>query len=354
MDMPVVADLRGKRLAIVMMSAIGDAVHVLPVISSLRAAAPDLHITWFIQPGPYELVAGHPGVDEFIIFDRKRGWGAFRDIWRATRNKHFDFVLDLQVYFKAGLITALLDSPRKIGFDRKRARDANWLFTTERIPARGPQHVLDQYFEFIEYLGIERRLEWSGLASTAAEAARFDGLLPPTDRPLVGLILGTSMAHKDWAPERYVELVDQLEGDLGARAVLLGAPSPRERAAADLVLERARTKPIDLLAWDLRRLVYLIEKMDLLVSPDTGPMHIGVALGTPTIGLLGYSSPKWCGPYRFQELMIDAYGDPGEDYPAGRIFRTGRMERITVAQVVEQVELALARYPRSGSGQPTP
>jgi heptosyltransferase I len=348
------ADLRGKRLAIVMMSAIGDTVHVLPVISSLRAAAPDLHITWIIQPGPYELVAGNPEVDEFIIFDRKRGLGAFRDIWRTTRNKRFDFVLDLQVYFKAGLITAFLDSPRKIGFDRKRARDANWLFTTERIPARGPQHVLDQYFEFIEYLGVEPRVEWRGLASTAAEEARYDGILQPSDRPSVGLILGTSTPARDWAAEKYVELVDRIEGDLGARAVLLGAPSPRERATADLILERARSTPIDLLAWDLRRLVYLIERMDLLVSPDTGPMHIGVASGTPTIGLLGYSSPKWCGPYRFQDLMIDAYGDPGEDYPAGRIFRPGRMERITVDQVVERVELALERYPRSGSGHPVP
>lgn len=352
--MAVTTDLRGKRIAIVMMSAIGDSVHVLPIIASLRAAAPDLHITWFMQPGPHALVAGHPGVDDFIIFDRKKGLGGFRDIWRATRGKRFDLVLALQVYFKAGLITAMLKSPRKIGFDRKRARDANWLFTHEQIPARGPQHVLDQYFEFLEYLGVERHLEWPGLASTAAEAARYDGLLPPTDRPLVGLILGTSTAHRDWAPERYVELIDRIESEFGAQALLLGAPSARERAAADLVLERTAAQPIDLLAWDLRRLVYLIQRMDVLISPDTGPMHIGVGLGTPTIGLLGYSSPKWCGPYRFQDLMIDEYGDPGEDYPPGRIFRPGRMDRITVDQVVERVALALERYPRSGRGQPAP
>ncbi len=347
-------DLRGKRIAIVMPSAIGDVVHVLPVIASLRAAAPDVRITWVIQPGPHELVAGHPGVDEFIIFDRKQGWRAFRDIWRATRGRRFDLVLTLQYYLKAGLITALLDSPRKIGFDRSRARDANWLFTRERIRARDVQHVQDQYFEFLEHLGVEPRLEWEGLASTTEEEARYAGILPAADRPLVGLILGTSKAEKDWPPERYVELVDRLEEELGVRAALLGAPSERERAAADLVLDRARNRPLDLLAWDLRRLVYLIERLDVLVSPDTGPMHIGVALGTPTVGLLGHSNPRWCGPYRFQDLMIDAFGDPGEEYAAARSFRPGRMGRITVDQVMEKVALALAAYSRSDSGHPAP
>ncbi|MBA2243440.1 MAG: glycosyltransferase family 9 protein, partial [Gemmatimonadetes bacterium] len=119
-------ELAGKRVAIVMMTAIGDAVHVLPVINALRAAAPDVHITWILQPGPHGMVAGHPAVDEFLLFDRKAGARAFLDIYRATRGKRFDLVLALQVYFKAGVVTAMLDSPRKVGFDRRRARDLNW------------------------------------------------------------------------------------------------------------------------------------------------------------------------------------------------------------------------------------
>lgn len=336
-----------------MMSAIGDAVHVLPVISSLRAAAPDVHITWFIQPGPHGLVAGHSGVDEFILFDRKAGARAFLDVYRATRGKRYDVVLALQVYFKAGLITAMLDAPRKIGFDRLRARDMNWLFTTERIPARGYQHVQDQYLEFVEYLGIEPKLEWN-LGSTEDERQRYAGLLPPSDRPTVGLILGTTKPQKDWAPERYAELVNRMETEFGVRTVLVGGRSERELAAAEVVRSRAAHAPLDLLAWDLRRLVYLIERLDVLVSPDTGPMHMAVALGTPTVGLVGYTNPKWGGPYRFQELMIDAFGDPGEDYSGGRLFRPGRMERITVNEVLDKVALALERYGSSRSGQAAP
>ena len=164
-------DLNGKRVAIVMMSAVGDAVHVLPLVNSLKAAYPGVHLTWIIQPGPHALVKDHPAVDEFVVFDRKRGWRAFADVRRAVRGKRFDLVIALQVYFKAGLITAMLDSPRKLGFDRVRARDANWLFTTERIPARGQRHVQDQYFEFLEHLGVPVVLEW-GLGPTEEERRR--------------------------------------------------------------------------------------------------------------------------------------------------------------------------------------
>jgi heptosyltransferase I len=339
--------LDGARVAIVMMSAIGDAVHTLPVINSLKAAAPGIHITWVIQPGPHALVAGHPAVDEFVVFDRKRGWRAFADVRRALAGRRFDLVLALQVYLKAGVVTALIDSPRKLGFDRARARDFNWLFTTERIAPRGQRHVQDQYFEFLEHLGVPPLLEWR-LGPTADEAARYAPLLAGVDRPLVALVVGTSKPGKEWPAERYAALVDLLEGGLGVRTMLVGGRSPRELEAAATIRRLAGHAPLDLLEWDLRRLVYLLDRADVLVSPDTGPLHAGVALGTPTVALMGYTNPRRVGPYRrFPELLVDAYGDPGEDYPVSAEYRRGRMERITPGQVAEKVALALKTYPRA-------
>ncbi|MBL8958505.1 MAG: glycosyltransferase family 9 protein, partial [Gemmatimonadetes bacterium] len=143
-------------VGIVMMSAVGDAVHVLPVLHALKRHRPGALVSWILQPGPATLVRGHPLVDDIIEFDRSRGWRAFRDVRRALHERPvMDLVLGLQVYFKAGIVTAFTRAPVKLGFDRARARDANWLFTTHRIPAHPVgQHVQDQYFEFLHALGI--------------------------------------------------------------------------------------------------------------------------------------------------------------------------------------------------------
>ena len=347
--------LAGKRIAIVMMSAVGDAVHVLPVVNSIKAAAPDARITWVIQPGPHALVKDHPAVDEFILFDRKRGWRAYRDVYRALRGREFDLVIALQVYLKAGVIAAMIRAPRKLGFDRARARDLNWLFTTERIPARGQRHVQDQYFEFLEHLGVPVVLEW-GLGPTAEERARYASLLPPFDGPTVAMVVGTSKPGKEWPAERYAALADRLHTELGARSLLVGGRSAREVAAAETIRRLASHPPLDLLEWDLRRLVYLLDRADVLVSPDTGPLHVAVALDTPSVALIGYTNPKRVGPYRrFPELLVDVYGDEGEEYEPSAEYRAGRMERIGVDAVLEKVRLALERYPRGPErGQPGP
>jgi len=348
--------LAGKRIAIVMMSAVGDAVHVLPIVNSIKAAAPDARITWVIQPGPHALVKDHPAVDEFILFDRKRGWRAYRDVYRALRGREFDLLIALQVYLKAGVSAGMIRARRKLGFDRARARDLNWLFTTERIPARGQRHVQDQYFEFLERLDVPVEVEWTGLAPTEEEERRYADVLPSSDGPTVAMVVGTSKPAKEWPAERYAQLADRLHAELGARSVIVGGRSEREVAAAETVKRLAEHPPLDLLEWDLRRLVYLLDRADVLVSPDTGPLHVAVALGTPSVALMGYTNPKRVGPYRrFHDLLIDAYGDPGEDYPVSPEYRHGRMERITVDQVVEKVRLALERYPRGeGRGHSPP
>lgn len=330
-----------------MMSAVGDAVHVLPLINSLKAAAPDVHITWIIQPGPHQLVKGHPAVDDFVIFDRKRGWRAFQDLRAEVRGRSFDLVIALQVYFKAGLITAMLRAPRKIGFDRVRARDLNWLFTTERIPARGQRHVQDQYMEFLEHLGVAPRMEWH-LGPTAEERVRYADVLDFFDGPTVAMVVGTSKPAKEWPAERYAELADRLHMEIGARSIIIGGRSDRELAAMETITRLSRHPPLNLLEWDLRRLVYLVDAADVLVSPDTGPLHIGVALGTPSVALVGYTNPRRVGPYaRFADLLIDAYGDEGEEYPVSAEYRHGRMQRISVDQVLGKVTLALQNYPAS-------
>ncbi|MDE3152890.1 MAG: glycosyltransferase family 9 protein [Gemmatimonadota bacterium] len=332
-------DARLDRICIVMMSAVGDAVHVLPVINAIKRARPTTHITWVLQPGPATLVRGHRSVDDIVLFDRARGWRAFTDVRAELARRPFDLVIDLQVYFKAGIVTSFTRAPVKLGFDRERARDMNWLFTNRRIPPHAGQHVQDQYFEFLTALGIEHEPVVWDLGPWPAEREWQRAFYREMERPAAAIVVATSKPEKDWPPERWAEVVDALHHDFGLQPVLVGGRSPRELHAEQVIMERARIKPRSALGSGLRNLVGIMDGAALVLAPDTGPLHASVALDRPVVSLIGYTNPKRTGPYRrFHDLIIDAYGDPGEDYPISMENRPGRMPRITVRDVLDRVE----------------
>jgi heptosyltransferase I len=277
-----------KEILIVMLSAIGDAVHVLPVVNALKRHWPDCRITWVIQPVPHLLVKDHPGVDSFLVFHRRRGlraWEGFRELGEQYPQRPYDVLLALQVYFKAGLLTAMAPAKVKLGFDRVRARDANWLFTNERIAPTGQRHVQDQYFEFLEHLGVDPHPARWEIPISAEERADQEAFFSRQDRPICAVVVGTSKVEKNWTPEGYAAVLDRIDRDHGLQPVLVGGPSTIERAMADRVLELTTCAPLDLLGNDLRRLVWLLDGAALTISPDTGPLHISRALETPVVGL---------------------------------------------------------------------
>jgi heptosyltransferase I len=336
---------RGGRLGIVMMSALGDAVHVLPLLDALKRHAPSTHVTWVLQPGPALMVRGHPHVDDTVIFQRALGLGAYPDVRRELKGRPFDLLVNLQVYFKAGLVTWMCRAPVKLGFDWARSRDANWLFTTHRIRPHAAQHVQDQYFEFLDAIGVPHGEPQWHLAPTREERAAARLVVAGGTGPLVGLVVASSKAEKNWMPERYAEVAVALESALGARCVLLGGTSAIEREAASRILAAAPGSAVDALGRGLRTLLGLLDACDVIISPDTGPLHMAVAMNVPAVGLYGYNNPKRVGPYRrFTDLLVDAYGDPGENYPISMQHRLGRMPRITTGEVLAKVRLALDRY----------
>jgi heptosyltransferase I len=338
-------------VGIVMMSAVGDAVHVLPVISALKRSSPASRISWVLQPAPASLVQGHPAVDEIIPFERARGWRAFSDIRRNLARHRFDVVLDLQVYLKAGIVTGFTRAAVKLGFDRARARDLNWLFTTRRIPSHPGQHVQDQYFEFLDALGVPHGEPVWDLGPWPSERLAQREFYARFERPVAAIVVATSKPEKDWVPERWAEVARALDREMGLQPILVGGMSPREQAAA-ATITRLAPGATSALGLGLRRLVGVLDGAALVLTPDTGPLHMAVALGRPVIGLYGYTNPKRTGPYRrFHDLVVDAYGDPGEDYPVSMELRPGRMTRITVDDVLQKVEIWRERYRGTDVGQ---
>jgi len=335
------------RVCIVMMSAVGDAVHVLPVLHSLKRANPAMHVTWILQPGPAALVRGHNLVDEIILFDRSSGVRGFLDIRSRLQNRSFDLVLCLQVYLKANIITSFIKAPVKLGFDHARARDLNWLFTTHKIPPHSMQHVQDQYLEFCQWLDAPTEPVAWGLGPWNQEERDWQSsFYAKLARPAAAIVVATSKPQKNWLPERWAEICDALYSDFGLQPILVGGRSPLEVEFERVIMERAKHKPISALGnGGLRGLVGILDGASLVLSPDTGPLHITVALDRPVVSLIGYSNPKRVGPYRkFDDLMIDAYGEPGEDYPISMENRKDRMPRITVQDVLEKVQLWQTNY----------
>jgi heptosyltransferase I len=335
-----VIDLSGKRVGIVMLSAIGDAVHVLPVTNALKRHAPDCHLTWILQPLTASLIRGHPTVDELVEFNPYRGWRGWLELRSALRARPFDLVIDLQVAFKGGVVTALTRSPLKLGFDRARARDLNWLFTTARISPHPPQHVQDQYFEFLGLLGVSPEpVEWE-LGPWPGEPDPLRGVELPPGREIVAIQLATSDPDKDWLPERWATVIERLVEEHGLAPVLIGGRSQRELAARKVVDETARHRPASTLGNRLREMVGVIDRAALVLSLDSAPMHMAVALERPVISLMGATDPRRVGPYRrFQDLVVDAYHEPGEVIGISAARRRGRMARIGVEDVMEKVRV---------------
>ena len=222
---------------------------------------------------------------------------------------------------------------------RARARDMNWLFTTHKIPPHAPQHVQDQYLEFLTALGVPNEPVAWDLGPWPSERAWQRDFFEKLDRPAAAIVVATSKPQKDWIPERWAEVADALWHEFGLQPVLVGGRSSREVSAEATIMQRARHRPHSALGSGLRQLVSILDGSAIALSPDTGPLHMAVALDRPVVALLGYTNPKRTGPYRrFHDLIIDAYGDEGEPYPVSMENRPDRMSRITVRDVLDRVD----------------
>ncbi len=328
------------RICIVLLSAVGDVVHALPIIQAIKRHRPKAHITWLLQEAGASLVQGHPAVDEILIFQRKAGLAGFIKMGIDLSRRPFDVVLDLQCYFKATILTSLCRSPIKVGFDRARAREFNWLATNHKLPARPMGHVQDHFLEFLDVIGVPREpIEWN-MGPWPEEKSWQEEFFRPIPSPRVAIVAGTSNPKKDWLPESWVRLNDALHEQFGLETILVGARSTRETALGMKMAAECRHPPHAALGCGLRRLVSILDGCDLVISPDTGPLHLAGALGKPVIGLYGYNSPARVGPWRQDaRLLVDAFHNSGEKPQMTFQHRSGRMGRITVEDVLSKVEI---------------
>jgi heptosyltransferase I len=334
-----------SRVGIVLLSGIGDVVHGLPIANDLKRAAPERRVLWVAEPAPARVLEHHPAVDEIVVFRKGRGVRGVLELAGALRDRRCDLTLNMQRYLKSVFPAVLSGAPVRIGLPRSKTRDGVSLFSTHHLRERPWCHTQDLLLGYREALGVpaDAPVEWRITFSDEERSERerfFAGL---GDAPVAGLVLATANPKKDWPADRHAPLARALAG-LGYRVLLIGGPSERERTIAASVLADPATGAVSGLGDSVRRMMWMVAGVDLLISPDTGPLHLAHALGTPVIGLFGHTNPARVGPWRaFRDLVIDRYTEPGAA-PDPTLYepRYGRMETISVADVLAKVEQARA------------
>src|SRR5581483_1841192 len=254
--------------------------------------------------------------------------------------------LHMQVALRANLVSALVNAPLRIGYDRARSKDLHGLFVNRRIEPRSGEHVLDAMASFLEPLGLRQTdVRWDIPVPDAAHefaAAHLPGAAPT-------LLVSPCSSHRvrNWRPERYAAVVDHAS-QRGWRVVLCGGPSAFERAFGDAIVEKAKSTPIDLIGKDtLKQLLALLGRATLVLAPDSGPMHMANAVGTPVLGLHAASNPHRSGPYSDRRWCVDRYdaaarkfrGKPAAELAWGtKLEHDGVMDLIAVDDVIERFE----------------
>lgn len=344
-------------LCVLRTSAIGDITHVVPILNTLQAHWPETKITWLIGKLEHRLVSDLPGV-EFIIFDKAAKREGFRAAKEKLAGRRFSVLLHMQIALRANLLSMLVKSPLRIGYDRARSKDLHGLFINCRIPARSGEHVLDAMASFLEPLGLHQdTVRWDIPIPEAAEEFA-DRHLPRGPRTL---LISPASSHRlrNWRAERYAAVADHAALEMGWRVVLCGGPSAFERELGDEILSHMQSHPIDLIGKDtLKQLLALLRRADIVLTPDSGPMHMANAVGTPVLGLHAASNPNRSGPYSDRQWCVDRYdaaarkfrGKPADKLAWGtKLEHVGVMDLIEVEDVIERLHAFAAHLDAGGT-----
>jgi len=311
--LPNISDI--DRLLIVKTSSIGDVVHALPVVEQIKKANSRLVLGWLVKERCKGVLEGNPWIDHLHIIPRSLSYSAFRQLSHEVREIRYQCALDMQGLFLSGAWTWLSSAPVRIGIDRN--REGNRCFLTHAVVAGKPcvdgvdRHAVDILFGFADALGVHgdhtdfapQCYLADGNSATVHAVADLRG----PSGVLVALNVGASSRYKQWPTEHWAALARYL---LEYRICLLFVGDRRD---AEQVAAVKAQLPDDSAVLDLsgqtslRQLAAALQECDVVVTGDTGPMHLAVAVGTPTVALFGSTNPVRTGPYGRRNIVLDRH-----------------------------------------------
>lgn len=334
-------------LCLLRLSALGDVTHVVPLVRTLQAARPGTRIHWVIDKVGLKLLDGLPGVT-FHAYDKKTGLAGMKALREELPAERFDALLQMQVAFRANVLSAFIPARRRIGYDRSRSKDLHGLFINERIPDRPGIHVLDAIGSFCEPLGLKQtEVSWD-LAVPAQAHGWAQAQWQDDGRPVLMISPCSSHERRNWYADRYAAVANHASAR-GWRVVLCGGRSELERRTADAIQAQLVQPALDLVGKDtLKQLPALLARAALVMTPDSGPMHIANAMGVKVLGLHAASNPHRSGPYSDRRYCVDRYDDAARKYlgkPASALKWGTKIEFDDVMELIT-VEDGIAAFER--------
>ena len=299
------------RILIIRLSALGDVIHTLPAVRILKDHLPGCRITWAVERASAGLLSGYDGIDEILVSDRAE-WvgllraGSFRETAARARefaaqlrSREYDLVLDFQGLFKSAVLAGIARGGRKLGFAG--ARELAPLFYSELAPAPGfNEHAIARHMGLLRHLGLpDGPPEFSRLWGTDDERAVTELLA----REGIGAGDRIAVMHPDsawptkrWIADSFSAAADGLRERYAAHIVFVGAEPARQHAAA--IMAGMRGPALDLTGrTGLRELAFLLFRAALVLSTDSGPLHLACAVGAPAVALFGPTAPGRTGPF---------------------------------------------------------
>lgn len=277
-------------ILIVKLGALGDVINTLPLAVLLKSRL-EANIHWLVAPLSYPIVSRHPCVDRTIVFDKKEAGASLIEVGKQLRMQTFDVTLDLQRTLKSSLFCQAARSRRRIGFDRLRCKEMTWLFPFERIPSsKTVTHMVLQYLEFASYLGVPADdIRWD-IQTSGKRPAKVP-------EKYIVLNIGATKASNKWTPEGFATLVNGVQQRFGLASVITGGKEDVEMA--DTIMAVSNGSGVNLVGkTTLYELADVLESAEAVVTCDTGPMHLAVALGKEVVALFGPSDPRRTGPFK--------------------------------------------------------
>lgn len=335
-------------LCLLRLSAIGDVCHAVAMVQAIQRQYPQLKITWVIGKLEYQLLKHLPGI-EFVIFDKSQGWRSYFNLHKALKGRRFDVLLHMQVALRATLASLAISARIRVGFDRARAKEGQWLVTNHRVEPLAEPHVLDGFMGFAKAIGVSDITPSWNIPVPQADTEFAQRQIADGEKVLV-ICAAASKAERNWLPERYAA-VAQHAVNKGYRVILCGGPTALEKTLADDIANACSAKLDNLVGkTSLTQLLALLKRASLVLAPDSGPAHMAVTQGTPVIGLYAHSNPGRTGPYLSQQYVVSAYQEAIASQQSGEVKWGTRakgehlMALISVEAVIEKFDQVIASH----------